>query len=73
MVAQVQTRNMAHKVDNNKVSSMFIKKADHKKLDVVKPKEVPAMKVKITSNKWEPKKVDSTKALEVQDNIPTKF
>ena len=62
MVAQVQTRSMAHKVENNKASSMFIKQADHKKLDIIKPKEVPAIKVKITSKKWEPKKVEDTKA-----------
>ena len=69
MVAQVQTRSMTHKLDANKASSMFIKQSDPKKIDVVKPKEVPIVRVKIVSKKWEPKKVEVTKILVVQDIV----
>ena len=51
MVAQVKTRNMIHKADNNKVSSMFIKKVDSKKTDIAKPKNVLTLKVKVVRKK----------------------
>ena len=72
MVAQVQTRNMTHTVDNNKASSMFIKKSDLKKIEVVKPRDVPAVKIKVASKKWEPKMVEVTKVLVVQNIDPTR-
>ena len=41
MVAQVQTRSMDRKAKNNKASGMFIKKINHKRLEIIMPKEVP--------------------------------
>ena len=53
MVAQVQTRNMARKAKDNKAFGMFIKKVDHKRPKIIKPKEDPVVKIKVTSKKWE--------------------
>ena len=72
MVAQAQTRSMAHKAENNKASSMFIKKIDHKKSEIIKPKEVPIVNIKSTNKKWKPKRVEDSKTSEFQGNIPVK-
>ena len=66
MVAQVQTRNMAHKADNKKAFGVFIKKTNHKKQEIIKPKEDHVVRIKITNNKWEPKKLEHPKASEAQ-------
>ena len=63
---------MAHKAKDNKASTMFIKKVDHKSSDIIKPKEVLVVKVKIKNKKWEAKKVEDAKASKFQGNIPTK-
>ena len=39
MVAQMKNRGMLHKIDSNKVSNIFIKKLDPKKVEMVKPKD----------------------------------
>ena len=52
---------------------MLMKGIDPKKGKVVKPKEVPSLKVKVTSKKWEPKKVDSPKMFEPPNNVPKKL
>ena len=51
MVAQVQSRNMARKAEDNKVSSVFIKKIDHKRPEIIKPKEEPILRIEVTSKK----------------------
>lgn len=73
MIAQVQTRNMAQRDESNKLASIFIKGADPKKGEIVKPKEAPAMKVKITNRRWEQKKGRNPKDMEFSNNVPRKI
>ena len=51
---------------------MFIKKIDHKKLEIIRPKEDPIVRVKITNKKWEPKRLEHPKTFEFQGSGPTK-
>ena len=52
---------------------MFIKGVNLEKGEELKPKEIPAMKVKVTNKKWEPKKVDSPKVFELPNNVSQKL
>lgn len=67
MVAQVKSRNMAQNANSGRVASIFIKKVDPKKKEVVKPKEIP------TRKNWEPKKIDIPKVFELQNDVPKKL
>ena len=51
MVAQVYIRGMMYKPDSNKASSMFIKKNEPKKIEVVKSKDPPIVEVKVVNKK----------------------
>ena len=58
---------------NDKVASIFIKGTNSRKGEIVKPKEVPTIKVKFTNKKWEPKKGGNPKDLELSNNVPKKL
>ena len=47
---------MAQKDESDKVANIFIKGTDHKKVEIVKPKEAPVVKVKFTNKRWEQKR-----------------
>lgn len=64
---------MTQKEDNGKVANMFIKGVNLRKREAMKPKEVPTVKVKITSKKWEPRKMDNPKGFELPNNVPKKL
>ena len=70
IIAQVQTRNMSQRDESDKVTSIFIKGIDHKKGEIMNPKEAPAMKVKFTNKRWEPKKGGNPKDLEFSNDVP---
>ena len=72
MVAQVQTRSMVQGKERNKVAIIFIKGTDHKKGEIVKPKESPTVKVKFANNKWEPRKGRNPEDIESSNNISKK-
>ena len=72
MVAQVQTRSMSHRPDGNKASSMFIKKNEPKKVEIVKPKDTLVVKIKTVHKKWKPKKANVTKVPKAQTNDSTR-
>lgn len=61
VVAQVQTRNMAHGADANKASGMFMKKPDLKKPEVVSTTDTSEKKFKPVNKKWEPKNNDNAR------------
>ena len=64
---------MAQKDGNDKVSIIFIKGNDPKKVEIVKHKEAPTVKIKFTNKKWEPKKGGNPKDLELLGNVPKRL
>ena len=46
---------MAHKAKNKKTFGVFIKKIDHKKSKIIKPKEDPTVRVKIINRNGNPR------------------
>lgn len=64
---------MAQNAKDGRLGSIFIKKVDPKKKEVVKPKEIPPLKVKATNEKWEPRKLDNPKIPYVQNDVPKKL
>lgn len=68
MVAQVHTKGMLQKTKQNKVSGIFIKKIDPKKVGVNEPNNNYNIKVKNMNKRWEAKKGDTAKDPKVQAN-----